>query len=175
MWPVLLSPSNSSRFARPHQTFRVTDVPSNSTQCRGTSKPILRAGQVNVPAADLKIKVVLPARRIGSGLKRLISTNRGHSAPQFHPSSGYRSRSSSLPRSFPHPPKMLCSKWAEFAVISDMNKPHEDSAAIERFLVEKLATTILKFADGRRAQVTVASARIVETPLVRLGIVELQG
>jgi hypothetical protein len=54
------------------------------------------------------------------------------------------------------------------------DKADKDSSAIKWFLIKKLAATIFEFADCRLAHGATAAARKIETPLVRLRIVEPQ-
>jgi hypothetical protein len=54
------------------------------------------------------------------------------------------------------------------------NKSDEDGSAIESFPVVKLATSLLKFADRRWAEGTVATAGKIKAPLMGLRIIEPQ-
>jgi len=48
----------------------------------------------------------------------------------------------------------------------------QDGAAVERFLVEEIAPSILELADGRYAQDAGPAAGDIQVPLMRLGIVQ---
>src|SRR5581483_11967240 len=52
--------------------------------------------------------------------------------------------------------------------------PHHDGSSVIRLLVVKLAAPILEFADARLAQFALAAVGEVETPLVRLRVVETE-
>jgi hypothetical protein len=54
-------------------------------------------------------------------------------------------------------------------------KTNKDRSAIEYFLVQELAVSILEFADCGLAQGTAVAAGKIETPLVGLAIVQAQG
>jgi len=54
------------------------------------------------------------------------------------------------------------------------DKADKDGSAIKWFLIKKLAATIFEFTDRRLAHGATAAARKIETPLVRLRIVEPQ-
>ena len=85
------------------------------------------------------------------------------------------SRPSSFPRSCPHHQRMPVQRSGP-RIRSDVrdDKSHEDGTAIKRFLVEKLAASILEFADRRLTQGTVFTVGEIEAPLVRLRVVESQ-
>src|SRR5580692_11541111 len=51
----------------------------------------------------------------------------------------------------------------------------EDGAAVEGLLVQELAAPLLEFAHCRYAEATAPTARDIQTPLVRFGVVQTQG
>src|SRR6266568_4528972 len=55
------------------------------------------------------------------------------------------------------------------------DEPNQYRSAIECLLIEKFTASILKFADRRLPQNIILAVGPVQTPLVRLGIVETQG
>ena len=59
MWPVGLSVSNSSKLARPSQTFRVTEVPSNWTQVVEPTRRSWSRDKWIFQRAYLEVEIVL--------------------------------------------------------------------------------------------------------------------